>query len=432
MVEPDDQGVLELGSPIQEPRRVRVPLVVGTVVVLLAALAIVVLPAGESGEVVVDEEATPTTRGPQPPDPGSFPAPMALGGPTDGKESVGLPVKAEPATGLRDGQAVEVTGTGFPPGVSVGIVMCAKEAGRDHGAQGVAACNIGHYASVTSDADGVATGTFSVRRLLVLAGNEIDCASEPGRCMVAMGMISDYDTSGGVLVDFDPSAPLPEPPTVTVDATDDLRDGQQVAVEVQGLYPDGMAGVMLCDEGGQRCLEVGSAEVDAEGRATVTGRVWRTFGVMAFDPEEPDPNVDCAVDACHLQVWGEAPGGRQVPPVPLAFDPSEVVDREPPLIRLLTEGPYGPGDEIEVEVLDVPRHTSADLVLCSPDGPCTGGPSDFEETDDGVRTRVEVLSAADGNPCMGPCTLWINLHAPPDPGGAPLLLPPPIPIEVTR
>lgn len=430
MVDSDDQRLLELSSPVQAPRRNRVPLVVATVVVLLGALALVAVPASDPGDVVV-EETTPTTRGPDPrPDPGDFPAPIALGGPTDGKESVGLPVMAEPSTGLRDGQEVTVTGTGFPPGVSVGIVMCAKEAGRGHGAQGVAACNIGHYAPATSDGGGTATGTFSVRRLLVLDGTEVDCASEPGRCMVAMGMISDYDTSGGVLVDFDPSTPLPEPPSVSVAPTGDLVDGQEVTAEVEGLYPGGGANAMLCDAGEQRCLEVGYADVDGEGRAVITARLWRLFGVPHGDPTLRDPNVDCAVDACHLRIWGDAPAGRQVAPVPVSFDRQQPVERTAPLVRLLSEGPYSPGDEIVVEVLDVPRHTLADLLLCAAAQGCASGPTRFEQTDDGIRASIQVPSAEDGNPCRGACSLAINVHAPADPSGAPLLLPPPIPIEV--
>ncbi|HEX4901193.1 MAG TPA: neocarzinostatin apoprotein domain-containing protein, partial [Acidimicrobiales bacterium] len=237
MVGPTQDAVLELGAQPPDRRRRLGPLAVA-VGSLLAVVAVAVLvgPDGD-GEVAV-EEATTTTGVPgHAPGRDAFPAPLALGAPDDGKESVGLPVRADPSTGLVHGQQVTVTGTGFPPGESVGVVMCAKEAGRDHGARGAEACNLGRFAQATSDADGTATVTFAVSRLVVLDGVEIDCASEPGRCLIGMGMISDYDTSGGVLVDFDPSVPLPDPPTATLERTTDLVSGEPVGLRVTGLVP---------------------------------------------------------------------------------------------------------------------------------------------------------------------------------------------------
>jgi len=418
-------------SPARRPR--------GLVLAVLGALAVltatVVLASDGDVEVAVDdEEATTTTTGAGErgvPDPGSFPRPVALGGPTDGKESIGLPVKAEPSTGLVDGQEVTVTGTGFPPGVSVGVVMCAKEAGRDHGARGVDACNIGHFAQTESTADGVAMATFSVRRLVVLDGVEVDCASEPQRCLIGMGMISDYDTSGGVLVDFDPTVPLPEPPTVTVEPSSGLADGQEVAVSVSGLVPGSSVGTMVCSAVGEACLDTVSPHAaDATGAVSFTVRVWRVFGLPVWEPGRLARNVDCAAEPCRLQLWGEAPGARAVPVVDLSFEDGPI-DRSVPTLAVASTGPFRPGDEIVLELPNISHDTGVEPMLCSEQG-CSGGMTRVEPLDGrGQRIRLQVPPASEGNTCIDrACTLVVHLYGPMGGSEPPMLFPDPVPVTV--
>ncbi|HEU5083197.1 MAG TPA: neocarzinostatin apoprotein domain-containing protein [Acidimicrobiales bacterium] len=419
-------------GPVEPPRRPRLPvlLVLGAVVALVIGA---VVADDRDVEVSVDQEqATTTTEADRrTPEPGSFPAPVALGGPTDGKESVGLPVKAEPSTGLVDGQEVTVTGTGFPPGVSVGVVMCTKEAGRDHGARGVDACNIGHFAQAETNSDGVAVATFSVRRLVVLDGQEVDCASEAQRCLIGMGMLSDYDTSGGVLVDFDPTVPLPDPPTATVEPSTGLVDGQEVTVSVTGLVPGTQVGATVCTTDGGACFEAALPEtVDDTGAATFDTRVWRVFGSAPPGVGAGGTNVDCAVVPCSLAVWGEAVGGRALPQVGLSFLGGPI-DRVPLTLEVTSTGPYRPGDVITVELPDLPVGASAEVLLCSGEQ-CSG--TGFRQDPlpgGGVRVSLRAFSPGEESACVdGPCRLTVLASLPPGTDQPPLLLPEPVEVEI--
>lgn len=409
--------------------RSRAVLVALAVVAALAAAVLLLVP-GDDAEVAVDEE---TQREPAPDArDAAFPAPLALGAPDDGKASVGLPVKAEPSTGLVDGQTVHVTGTGFPPGESIGVVMCTKEAGQEHGARGVDACNIGRYASTTADADGMATVGFEVRRLVVLDGREVDCASEAQRCLIGMGMISDYDQSGGVLVDFDPSVPIPDPPTATIDTPGPFDDGEQVTVRVDGLRPGSPVGAVVCTEDGRSCAD---SQTDAvagpDGSTAFEVRLWRVFSTLGWDATAAGGDVDCASVACHLQVWGEAATNRAISAVPLAFTDGPI-DRVRPVLEVRSEGPYGPGDRIEAVVSEVGASGGVELLLCGPQA-CAGGPMlEMEPVFGGVQVvRLTVPSAAEGNPCIGqPCVLVAHVWPGPTPGAAPMLAPAPVEVVV--
>lgn len=420
-------------EPVEPPRRRPWLPVLLAIAAVLALVSAAVISDDDDVEVAVDEEeaTTTTTAGRQAPDPGSFPRPVALGGATDGKESVGLPVKAEPSTGLMDGQEVTVTGTGFPPGVSVGVVMCTKEAGRDHGARGVDACNIGHFAQTQSDADGIAVATFSVRRLVLLDGHEVDCASEAQRCLIGMGMMSDYDTSGGVLVDFDPTVPLPDPPTTSVEPSTGLVDGQEVTVTVTGLVPGSPVGAVLCSTGDGACIEppVNHA-ADDTGLASFRMRAWRAFGVAVWDPGRQPRNVDCAIEPCHLQIWGEGAGGRAVPVVELSFAGGSV-GRSAPELVVPSTGPFRPGDELVVELPGLDHDAGVEAILCSDQG-CSGGMRAPELLDGGgQRIRLQVPSADEGNTCIGrPCWLVVDLFPSMHGDAPPPLLPDPVPITV--
>lgn len=313
-------------------------------------------------------------------------------GPRDGKDSIRLPITAAPSTGLRDGDVVTVTGEGFEPGESVGIVQCAKEAAGDapEDRAGVEACNIGAYSPVTADDEGRIAGTFTVRRVLTtpLTGT-VDCAAEAERCIVAAGAIADYDRSGGTPLAFDPDvAPVPIP-TIVVEPATDLADGQAVRVVADGLTPNEVIYVQVCASDPTACwstgrwVEVGASpgpyaavahtelglRTDAEGRIDEQIPVWR---YLPGGP--PGTYVDCAVSRCSLRF-----GGTTVPPsVPLAFRG----DEPPPQAPLLGVEPstdLAPGDAVVVAGRGFPVGTEVWLELCvSPaerpmvghDGPC--------------------------------------------------------------
>ncbi|HAS11020.1 MAG TPA: hypothetical protein DCS55_10975 [Acidimicrobiaceae bacterium] len=435
----DAEQVIDLalaGAAIgDEAPRSRAVLGALAVVAALAAAVLLLVPSGDA-EVAVDEDATTTTtttepdadRRDDPSVPDAFPAPLALGAPDDGKASIGLPVKAEPATGLVDGQTVQVTGTGFPPGESVGVVMCTREAGQDHGARGVDACNIGRFAQTTADADGVATVGFEVRRLVVLDGQEIDCASEAQRCLIGMGMLSDYDQSGGVLVDFDPSAPLPDPPTAALVGDGPFDDGEAVTVRVDGLRPGTGVGAAVCTADGGFCTDAPSnGIVGDDGTATFQVRLWRVFSAPVWDAATTGQDIDCAAVACRLQVWGDAVAGRAVPMIDLSFTDGPI-DRDRPVLEVRSEGPYRPGDHVEVFVPDVGPNSGLELMLCGPTA-CNGAMVELDWVFGGIQARLIVPTALEGNPCIGePCRLAAQVWTEPAPDAPPPLAP--LPVEI--
>lgn len=147
----------------------------------------------------------------------------------DGKESTMLPVTAEPYRGLANGDVITVRGEGFPPGVDVGIVMCTSQAAFGGG---VAWCDIMNFDMATTDGQGTFTGTHRVRRFLEAGGTRWDCTTgtvdpdawlakraagtlgpDPSSwsCIIAAGMLSDYDVSGGMPLAFAPDGEPQDP-----------------------------------------------------------------------------------------------------------------------------------------------------------------------------------------------------------------------------
>ena len=420
------------------PRNIGAIALAAVAVVAIVAGAFFLPPDGDDVEVAVDEEnraSTTTVTTPQP-----VPDPIVLGAPDDGKESVGLPVSVEPATGLLDGQMVTVTGSGFPSDVSVGVVMCTKEAGAEHGARGVDACNIGYFAQGTTDQQGAVSVEFEVRRVLVLDGQEVDCASEPGRCIIGMGMISDYDQSGGVAVDFDPSVPLPDPPTVELAENTDLVDGEVVPAKVTGLVPNSSLYVHECSADQYRCASVGEFHADDTGTFEGGVRLWRNYGTwIEQGGGAGSANVDCAVEACVLQIQGETPGMRQIPQVPINFDSARGA-RVPPSIALAEPGPFSNGDTVDLLVEGLEAGTFIDLQVCT--GRSVAGAwciAYFGGEYDGSGTfssQLMIDSQAADDPCAEGCALVTSVYLQDQgpsgiPQGPPPLFPEPVPIVIT-
>lgn len=209
--------------------------------------------------------------------------------------------------------------------------------------------------------------TFHVQRILLLDGQEVDCASEPGRCTIGMGLISDYDRSGGTPVDFDPSAPLAPAPTVELDRTAGIVDRDTVPVRATGLHPGSVLFVQLCESATERYTGIGELQIGADG--TVDGA-----------------------------------------------------------IRLIDPGPFAPGDEVRVEVRGASPHTVAEATLCSPDGEWCSDSGGVPVASDGTATFEVRIDH--GTPART-AILAVHLFHNRAPGsGLPPLFPPPITIEV--
>jgi hypothetical protein len=219
----------------------------GLVVAVVLVVALVAVTRSPT-----DDSATPTTTtAPAPDDDGQQATEeISVAAPYDGKASMRLPITVTPNRDLVDGQTVTVSGSGFPPGADIGVLMCTNEAVFD----GIAACDIGtaissvtgpgitadtngsfsvlyrvqfHFTVADPDATGPAPGTSIVAAgtdYIATSSNpstrQIDCGagdidpdvwptvipptaeSDPGgfTCIIAAGMVRDYDRSGGAAI----------------------------------------------------------------------------------------------------------------------------------------------------------------------------------------------------------------------------------------
>lgn len=191
-----------------------------------------------------------------------------------------------PATGLVHGQTVTVTGAGFVPGL-VQFSQCAP--GPD-----LTSCRWVE-AWAEPDATGAFTTQARVSAVVATPQGEIDCRTAPTPCvLVASPSGPDSPRAGIAELVFDPEAPLPPPPAVTVTPSTGLRD--ETAVQVTGtgfgLLGGDYVEVDVCRTGTAVCDEAAGTwtEASADGRLTTTLVVTASF--RAWDGTE----VDCRAE----------------------------------------------------------------------------------------------------------------------------------------
>ena len=278
-----------------------------------------------------------------------------------------------------------------------------------------------------TDGDGNVSVEFSVRRFAMLDGQEVDCASEPGRCIIGMGLLSDYDQSGGVAVDFDPDVPAPPPPAASLRRSEGLADGETVDLSLAGLIPNSYVHVQQCTV--QGACATGGQEVrpDADGTFDGSIRLWRQFGSHGLDGTPT--NVDCATESCALQIHAELPAGRTLAPVPISFDPGGE-PREPPTVTVLDDGPFAVGSSFSIEVTGVDRRSHVEASICpSLERECIGFATPGRQVDDSTRTLEVVVNGNDPT-CSSGCPIVVWVHADHG-GGPPPLFPEPVLVTIT-
>lgn len=409
------------------PRR-RGRILAAAAAVLLLVGAVAVLDQDEENQVEVDGDADAEELA------DLETSELTFLGPRDGKDSIRLPVVAEPQSGLVDGQEVTVTGSGFQPGEAVGLVQCAKEAGGDSPEvrAGIQGCYINQYTSLTADDAGVATGTYEVRRLLTtpLTGT-IDCAAEAERCMLAMGALSDYDRSGAAPVVFDSAVEPIDLPTIEVSPTEGLGDGDVVHVVAEGLTPGEMLYAEVCSSDPQACWQAGGLDVQTESdswlgsggpvglRVDADGRVEGDVTVWQYLPgPEPRTYVDCAVSRCALRLSGStAP-----PTVPLAF-----LAGDGPIVPVFDVDPTSDlavGDEVIIRGTGFRPGALVNVSLCASRGSadhegivaCSYGASQGEERADAHGTYVRTFTIPELREEYEPMCVGVQDCDPPTPG----------------
>lgn len=253
-------------DPFGRERRARIRQrlgMLGLLGALVATLGIAVAVSGGDGESADDDPDAPDAELIDP------------AGPTDGLDSIGLPVAAEPDMGLADGQTVTVSGKGFTPLAQVGMAQCWD----DEGPGGQDKCDIAVSAITTADANGEVVMSLTVHRFINTASGTKDCAlgNLTESCVIGMGNLADYDESGNVRLFFDAELAGDVPPRIEVSPTSGLVDDQELTVVGTGFVPGETVHLGQCMPGGLNggggCYgdnPAGNVTADAEGNFTTT------------------------------------------------------------------------------------------------------------------------------------------------------------------
>lgn len=89
-------------------------------------------------------------------------------------------VRADPSTDLVDGQRITVSGGGYSANATIGVVQCVA------GADSIDDCDSRTAHTLSTDAGGHFSTTMDVQRVHNDGHDvDVDCAEEPGRCVVA-------------------------------------------------------------------------------------------------------------------------------------------------------------------------------------------------------------------------------------------------------
>jgi lysophospholipase L1-like esterase len=132
-------------------------------------------------------------------------------------------VAISPASGLADGQTVQVSGSGFAAGSQIALGECRT------GATSVADCTVAGALIVTADASGGFITPFTVSRVITIGASTIDC-STPGACVIAAGQLPNLTTFATGPISFLPaSPPAPPPPSTSSGARYYLALGDSLA-----------------------------------------------------------------------------------------------------------------------------------------------------------------------------------------------------------
>jgi Neocarzinostatin family/Calx-beta domain len=203
-------------------------------------------------------------------------------GPSGADAASGAQLLAGPTTGLVDGQAILVTGTGFAPNKAFHLYECRTFGG----------C-VSLDASAVTDASGRFGTVGHVRRGYDDSGTPVDCAAT--QCFVA---VSSSTADAPPMEPSWVSLSFAVRPTVSVVANRRLADGQAVTVEGRDFVPGQTVNVLECPSSPCTNSLPGSAVVDRDGRVSIPTTVRRW--VYDWAASGGDLPMDCSVSGCSL------------------------------------------------------------------------------------------------------------------------------------
>jgi hypothetical protein len=164
-----------------------------------------------------------------------------------------------PDSDLVDFQQVTVSGSGYTPGATIGIVQCIDDPGGQEN------CDLSTLGYTSADAGGAFSAPFEVQRLITVQGAEVDCA--PDACSVGAGNISDFAEAAAAPLTFDPN--VPPAPRLAIDSELDGSGSFTRAGDAT------VSGVVTCNMPATVFVE-GFAEQRA-GRSIISGSFFTTI-----------------------------------------------------------------------------------------------------------------------------------------------------------
>lgn len=207
-----------------------------------------------------------------------------------------------PSAGLQDGHTVTATGSGWSPDdgfleEAVIFSTCTTPA-FEHGHCAHPAIDDEPVAFV--EPDGTFTQEVRLRATFGSGANRTDCRITS--CYLVASEEPSFGDQTSVPLDFDPDGPLFDGHVrIEVSPHDDLRDEQQVTVDVSGFYPGERPAIVLeCAESADRdflgCTRGQRLTADVDGRLHLPFAVDERF----TDPRGRPVAVDCQVDHCFI------------------------------------------------------------------------------------------------------------------------------------
>lgn len=300
---------------------------------------------------------------------GSFTAFGAFSAAASGAATISI----TPNTGLTNGAAVQVTGSGFTPNQGLGsmaAVECIATATTEAG------CDVADYVLVTSDANGNVSFTFNVKTGTIGNGTCGTSAAD-ATCLITVGTVSGGKTlayapitfaSGGATTTTTTTTPsgtasTSTTPTVQVTPSTGLTNGASVSVTGTGFTPsDSVYAVEClatatsaagCDAATATPITVGTnGALPATTFKVVTGTVGTgTCGTTTSN-----------LSNCIIEVAN--PSGADAGGAPITFKAATVVPAPPKAVRSI--GVARPGSIAVIVV--VGSHFSAVAKIVGPAG----------------------------------------------------------------
>lgn len=268
-----------------------------------------------------------------------------------------------PADALIDHQVVRLSGAGYRANSAFIVEQCPTSAPSG-------SCDSNRTTLVATDEPGTLRDPQDSATTSAPAGvsavihplsrsNSIDCRAAPGTCELRVLNWSQDRELAAAPLDFDASAPLDAPGTVTLDPDTDLIDGQVITVTADHQRPFALLVIYLCKAGGaipdpgefplDECANYitawsGNSLVDAAGVLTADFRVRATFTTPFGEI------VDCRTTPCEIAVT-EDPFVDDPITHPLPLDPDAPLAPAPSIV-VQPSSDLADGDRVEVEGSD--------------------------------------------------------------------------------